>query len=254
MSQFGTLILVHVFSALLPPVDQEEKTYYHVLNLERNASEADIRKAYKKISLKLHPDKVAQRGGLDAEEAAKEYEKVQEAYSVLANKQKRETYDALRTPTRYRFYTQGALANPGALYENLTGASFIDKTKIVGFVTVLILLILLQPILICSKINQDLEKRGGLQDTSWFVVLIPYWIVGGVIIILTSLLVPFIPPRDRLSIALSALEQCFWYLAMIFLCLRWDGTWNNPYRQIFAPVYIAVLLRWTQSCKILRAT
>jgi ABC-type dipeptide/oligopeptide/nickel transport system permease component len=143
------------------------------------------------------------------------------------------------------------LANPGALYENLTRASFIDKTRLVGFVTVLILLILLQPILICSKINQDLEERGGLQDTSWFVILIPYWVVGGMIMFLTGLLVPFVPPRDRHSIALSALEQFFWCLSMIFLCLRWDGTWDNPYRQIFAPVYIAMILRWTQSGKII---
>jgi DnaJ-class molecular chaperone len=134
MPQFGLLLLVHVFSALLPPVDPEEDSFYCILDVEKNATPEEIRKAYKKLSLRLHPDKVAQRGDLNAEKAAAEYEKVQEAYGVLANEQKREAYDALRTPTRYRFFAQGALANPGALYENLTGASFLDKTRLLAFV------------------------------------------------------------------------------------------------------------------------
>jgi DnaJ-class molecular chaperone len=134
MPQVGLLLLVHVFSALFPPVDPTETTFYDILSIDRTATPEDIRKSYKKLSLKLHPDKVAQRGDLNADEAAAEYEKVQEAYAVLANEQKRATYDALTTPTRYRFYAQGAMANPGALYENMTKASFIHKTRLLSFV------------------------------------------------------------------------------------------------------------------------
>jgi DnaJ-class molecular chaperone len=134
MPQVGLLLVVHVFSALFPPVDAKETTYYDILTVDRTATPEDIRKSYKKLSLKLHPDKVAQRGDLKADEAAADYEKVQEAYAVLANEQKRATYDALTTPTRYRFYAQGAMANPGALYENLSGASCLHKTRLLGFV------------------------------------------------------------------------------------------------------------------------
>jgi hypothetical protein len=144
MPQFGLLILTQVFTALFPPVDSDEATYYDVLDVKKSATPEDIRKAYKKLSLKLHPDKIAQRGGANAEDAAREYEKVQEAYGVLANEQKRATYDILKTPTRYRFYANGALANPGALYENLTSASFVDKTRLIAVVTALIILVLLQ--------------------------------------------------------------------------------------------------------------
>jgi DnaJ-class molecular chaperone len=134
MPQVALLLLVHVFSAILPPVDPSETTYYDILNVDRTATPEDIRKSYKKLSLKLHPDKVAQRGDSNAEEAAAEYEKVQEAYAVLANEQKRATYDLLRTPTRYRFYAQGGMANPGALHENMAGASFFHKTKLLCFI------------------------------------------------------------------------------------------------------------------------
>ncbi|KAG7354308.1 molecular chaperone DnaJ [Nitzschia inconspicua] len=252
MPQFGLLLLVHVFSALLPPVDPDEKTFYSMLDVDRNATPDEIRKAYKKLSLKLHPDKVAQRGDMNADEAAAEYEKVQEAYGVLANEHKRELYDILRTPTRYRFYAQGAMANPGALYENLTGATCIDKTRLLGFVSFMILLVLLQPILIAAKIDQSLKEDGALESTSWFAIFVPYWIMAGLGMIVTGLLVPFVPISDRLPLCLSVLEQFSWYLSMIFLCFRWDGTWNSMYRQIFVPVYFAMLLRWIHSFCMLR--
>ena len=54
LMQFGTFLLVNVFSALLPPVDPEEKDFYLILNVERNAKPEEIRKAYKKLSLRLH--------------------------------------------------------------------------------------------------------------------------------------------------------------------------------------------------------
>jgi hypothetical protein len=75
------------------------------------------------------------------------------------------------------------------------------------------------------------------------------WIMAGLGMILTGLLIPFVPTSDRLPLGLSIAEQFLWFLAMIFLCFRWDGTWDSKYRQIFVPVYLAMLLRWIQSCK-----
>lgn len=252
MPHIGTFILVNLFSALLPPLDPEERSFYEILQVERNASNDDIRRAYKKLSLKLHPDKVAQRGESETEEAAAEYEKVQEAYAVLVNDEKRQKYDALGSPTRYRFVAQGTISSPPALYENLAGASFMDKTRLMAFMTTIILIILTQPILIATKINQSLEEQGALQNTPWTVIMIPYWITGGLVFLLSLMIIPFVPAGERLAICLSVLEQFLWYLGIIFLCLRWDGAWTNPYRQIFVPIYLAILLRWIQSILILR--
>jgi curved DNA-binding protein CbpA len=252
MPQIGTFLLVNLFSALLPPPDPEERSFYEILQVERNASNDDIRRAYKKLSLKLHPDKVAQRGESKREEAAAEYEKVQEAYAVLVNEDKRQKYDSLGSPTRYRFVAQGTISSPAALYENLAGASFADKTRLMAFMTTIILVILTQPILIAAKINQSLEEQGALQDASWTVIMIPYWIIGGLIMLLSLMIIPFVPAGERLPICLSLLEQFLWYLGVIFLCNRWDGTWTSAYRQIFTPIYLAMLVRWTQSMLILR--
>jgi len=63
------------------------KDYYNILGVERNATEEEIKKGYRKMALKYHPDKNKDPG---AEEKFKE---VSEAYEVLSNKEKRAVFD-----------------------------------------------------------------------------------------------------------------------------------------------------------------
>ena len=64
------------------------KDYYYFLGIPKDASAEDIKKAYRKLSLKYHPDK--NPGDKSAEEKFKE---VAEAYEVLSDEQKRARYD-----------------------------------------------------------------------------------------------------------------------------------------------------------------
>ena len=66
----------------------EKRDYYEVLGLDKNASEDDIKKAYRKLAIKYHPDR--NPGDKKAEEKFKE---AAEAYDVLHDPQKRQQYD-----------------------------------------------------------------------------------------------------------------------------------------------------------------
>lgn len=69
------------------------KDYYQVLGVARNASEDDIKKAYRKMALKYHPDRLVNASEQDRKEAEDKLKEISEAYSVLKDPQKRQQYD-----------------------------------------------------------------------------------------------------------------------------------------------------------------
>ncbi len=64
------------------------KNYYYFLGVKENASEEDIKKAYRKLSLKYHPDK-----NPDDDYFENRFREIQEAYEMLNDKEKRRIYD-----------------------------------------------------------------------------------------------------------------------------------------------------------------
>ena len=64
------------------------KDYYQVLGLKKGATADEIKKAYRKLAVKFHPDK-----NPDNKEAEEKFKEINEAYAVLSDPKKKEQYD-----------------------------------------------------------------------------------------------------------------------------------------------------------------
>jgi molecular chaperone DnaJ len=89
-----------------------DKDYYQVLGVPKNASQADIKKAYRKLAQQFHPD--ANPGNKDAEERFKE---ISAANDVLSDEEKRVSYDRVREmgAAGYGQGAPGASGGPGGV-------------------------------------------------------------------------------------------------------------------------------------------
>ncbi|MFJ5957008.1 DnaJ C-terminal domain-containing protein [Paenarthrobacter sp. NPDC092416] len=103
--------------------DWVEKDFYAILGIAKDASDADIKKAYRKLARQYHPD--TNSGDAAAE---KRFKDISEAYSVLSSAEDRQQYDAIRAMGGARFAPGagggrgGAGANGG--FEDLFGGLF----------------------------------------------------------------------------------------------------------------------------------
>lgn len=86
------------------------KDYYAILGVPRNATEAEIKKAYRALALRFHPDR-----NPDNKESEDKFKEISGAYSVLSDPEKRASYD------RY-----GTAEGAGAGFGAFTGAGFGD--------------------------------------------------------------------------------------------------------------------------------
>jgi curved DNA-binding protein len=78
-----------------------EKDYYKILGTDKKASAEEIKKAYRKLAMKYHPDR--NKGDKKAEEKFKE---LSEAYAVLSDKEKRKQYDTFGSSGFQQRYSQ----------------------------------------------------------------------------------------------------------------------------------------------------
>lgn len=90
----------------------KDTQYYELLEIKTTASELEIKKAYRKLAIKYHPDK-----NPDDEQAAETFKKISEAYQVLSDTEKRAKYD------QYGIQEGGAaeMVDPEKFFDDIFG-------------------------------------------------------------------------------------------------------------------------------------
>ena len=103
--------------------------YYKTLGVSRNASDAELQKAYRKLAAKFHPDRHADKEEKERTRAKQKFQKIQQAYDVLSDGEKRRMYDQLGPD----FESMGGGGNPfGGGGGNPFGGMDIDLGQIFG--------------------------------------------------------------------------------------------------------------------------
>ncbi|MEC9422967.1 MAG: DnaJ domain-containing protein [Nitrospinota bacterium] len=95
------------------------KDYYSVLEIKKGSSDDEIKKAYRKLAMKYHPDR--NKGDTNAENKFKD---VSEAYAVLSDKKKRQQYDQFGSEGFHQKFSQEDIFRDFDINEILKGFGF----------------------------------------------------------------------------------------------------------------------------------
>ncbi|RIX30129.1 DnaJ C-terminal domain-containing protein [Amnibacterium setariae] len=99
--------------------DWFEKDFYAVLGVDKSVSQADLKKAYRRLARQYHPD--SNPGDAKAEARFKE---ISEAYSVLSDEEQRQEYDQIRAMGSGARFTAGGAGGQGGGFEDVFGGLF----------------------------------------------------------------------------------------------------------------------------------
>lgn len=224
MNKIQLQLLSFFFGALLPPKNNsKEDSYYTCLGVVKSSSAEDIRKAYKRKSLKYHPDKVAQFASAgnpkSEEEIQPDFVEVKEAYETLSDPRRRNAYDILG-PEGAKYEEFDTLES----MHNLARATIYNKTKLILLILFLSLIIVAGPTLIILRV----DGSGGMKNVRWVLVLVPIWVLKTLLLLFTVASHRWFGTMQMMCIATGE----------VLLALRWDKIILWDYAFLFLPFFL----------------
>eukprot|EP00956_Cyclotella_meneghiniana_P043379 scaffold267161_cov70-Cyclotella_meneghiniana.AAC.1 len=156
------------------------------------------------------------------------------AYDALSDPKKRQVYDALGHRGMEFVVNPSHAWDPHNLLGNLAKSSVLDRAKLMGLILVFFGVGLMQPILICAKIDQMLgDGSGSLVDSSWVALFIPFWMGAlgfGVVMAIGKAVLPLV-------------QWTVFVLGVLLLTLKWDGVITANYAVVLLPFYFWMGIR-----------
>lgn len=224
----------------------DEENYYDLLGIDRDASLDDIKRAYKRKSLDLHPDKLAQKGKTVTVEDQARFTRMKEAYEILSDPHKRETYDAIGEKGM-KWIEEPFSIDPQEMANNFANSSTLDRSKIFAIFLGIAIAVFILPVLVCIQID------GGFgNNSSWAAVATPLWIWNVLIMIyhVRIIMMGPIPRPDHIpeedwfdplpmSKRYIGLGRFLLYLTFqILAVLNLDGVINLKWSLVFIPIFL----------------
>lgn len=220
---------------------------YAVLGVSRSADTEEIRSAYKSRCIEMHPDKFAQRGMRMTNVEREQFQRIKEAYEVLADPARRQMYDVIGEKGM-RWMEDPFSLDPKDLVENFVASHFFDRFKIFILVLIVVAIVLAPPILLCLRAENKINY-------SWALILTPLWIINAIAIAYhaKSLAVSsnvdgeeasrdgfdWVDPKVPIVVrVIAALKHGLLLLFQILLVLRLDDEIGLRWSKVFVPLFI----------------
>lgn len=222
---------------------ENDRAYYDALELVegRRCTPEDVKRQYKRLSLNLHPDKLAQRGIENTPEIRQKFQKIKEAYEVLSDPKRKKIYDNLGELGLKIYENRASEINPVEFIRNFQRNGKY-RLFIYLFIVFIFACLLLLPVLFSLKAD-------GTIGSSWVAIWSPMWVADFFILIIAftvlctpeirstneegeTVIVEQIPLVERLSsFALSIL----FVLLQIFILIKLDDDVNWSWFGAFIP-------------------
>jgi len=166
---------------------------------------------------------------------------------VLEDPKKRDLYDVLGADAM-TYLLDSSQVDAMTVFNNFHKSSFIDRTKVLIYIYIALAYLLLQPILVCLKVDNVLT------NIPWYMLLIPLWIFDlGALIWLIFRLERSVKRKGKwLHRSYDIAKFVFVIAGEVLLALKLDGVVDWKYLLVFFPFYMFEFVRLLQSMNLIR--
>jgi hypothetical protein len=222
---------------------ENDREYYDVLELEegKRCTPEDVKRQYKRLSLNLHPDKLAQRGIENTPETRQKFLKIKEAYEVLSDPKRKKIYDNIGELGLKIYENRASEINPVEFLKNFQRNGRY-RLFIYFFILFIFACLLLLPVLFSLKADGSIRS-------SWTAIWSPMWIADFFILAMAmtvlftpeiqstneegeTITVERIPLVERLS---GFVLTVLFILLQVFILIKLDKDVNWSWFIVFIP-------------------
>mmetsp|Transcript_20570 Transcript_20570/g.37120 ORF Transcript_20570/g.37120 Transcript_20570/m.37120 type:complete len:622 (+) Transcript_20570:246-2111(+) len=229
------------------------ESFYELLGVPPKATPDELKRAYKRQSLLMHPDKLAQKGQSVPPADRDRFTRMRHAYEVLSDPRRRETYDAIGE-RGMKWVEEPLSVDPQELAHNFATSSILDRSKIFAIFLGIYIAVFLLPIFVCLMADGTLGEK-----VKWVAVLTPLWVWDVCILFYHSRVIlmgpikrpdhipeeEWVDPLPMWKRVMAMVRFACLVLFQVLLALRLDGYIAALWSIIFIPMYLwdAIALR-----------